>query len=281
MDDETGYYYYGARYYDPNTSVWLSVDPLAVYNPVIETEFYGDGQHNGGVFNSGNLNAYIYCYQNPVIYIDPNGKQVNVTREFRAVPNIQPQRHIPASPRTVPTVEPSPSPWYMEAMVAVGSKLAIVGAVFTPIMVGAPAPAPKLKFDPNLPNAPSNGDSNDGITLYRGVSSDYTTATKREMYNNAKFGVAIPLGEEGGHDDPDLHAKGNNNSIFTSWTTDKKVADKFARGSGGKYPGVILSKKFKFGEAYPNTSQAAQKANEGEWLVPGIVTGANVAKVKK
>lgn len=40
---------------------------------------YIDGQHNGGVYNSGNLAAYGYCYQNPLKYIDPNGKQVNVT----------------------------------------------------------------------------------------------------------------------------------------------------------------------------------------------------------
>ena len=41
----------------------------------METEFYGDGQHNGGVFFWGNLNPYIYTYQNPIKYIDPNGKQ--------------------------------------------------------------------------------------------------------------------------------------------------------------------------------------------------------------
>jgi RHS repeat-associated protein len=29
LDDETGLYYYGARYYDARTSVWLAVDPLA------------------------------------------------------------------------------------------------------------------------------------------------------------------------------------------------------------------------------------------------------------
>lgn len=88
LDEATGLYYYGARYYDPNTSVWLSVDPLAIYHPVNETEFYGDGQHNGGVFNSGNLNAYIYCYQNPIKYIDPNGKQVVAleTRSFAPFP---------------------------------------------------------------------------------------------------------------------------------------------------------------------------------------------------
>lgn len=75
LDDDTGLYYYGARYYNPRLSIWYGVDPLAVYNPVMETEFYGDGQHNGGVFYWGNLNPYIYTYQNPIKYIDPNGKQ--------------------------------------------------------------------------------------------------------------------------------------------------------------------------------------------------------------
>jgi len=41
----------------------------------METEHYIDGQHNGGAFNSFNLNTYGYCYQNPVLYVDPNGKQ--------------------------------------------------------------------------------------------------------------------------------------------------------------------------------------------------------------
>ena len=51
------------------------MDPLAVYDPVLQSQFYGDGEHNGGVYNQGNLNPYIYCYQNPIKYIDPNGKQ--------------------------------------------------------------------------------------------------------------------------------------------------------------------------------------------------------------
>jgi RHS repeat-associated protein len=29
LDDETGLFYYGARYYDPKTSIWASVDPKA------------------------------------------------------------------------------------------------------------------------------------------------------------------------------------------------------------------------------------------------------------
>ncbi|MBP2619252.1 SpvB/TcaC N-terminal domain-containing protein [Chryseobacterium jejuense] len=76
QDDETGYYYYGARYYNPRVSLWLNVDPLADYNPLYNDQAYIDGEHNGGVYNSGNNNPYIYCYQNPIKYIDPNGKQV-------------------------------------------------------------------------------------------------------------------------------------------------------------------------------------------------------------
>lgn len=79
LDAETGYYYYGARYYNPRVSLWLNVDPLADYNPFYNKEHYIDGQHNGGVYNSGNLAPYAYTYQNPVVYVDPNGKQAKVT----------------------------------------------------------------------------------------------------------------------------------------------------------------------------------------------------------
>lgn len=52
-DEETGMYYYGARYYVPELSIWLSVDPLADERP--------------------NLSPYNYCQWNPVRLIDPTG----------------------------------------------------------------------------------------------------------------------------------------------------------------------------------------------------------------
>ena len=55
LDEETGLYYYHARYYDPRLSVWLSVDPLA------EKYFW--------------TSSYVYCLNNPVKYTDPDGKQ--------------------------------------------------------------------------------------------------------------------------------------------------------------------------------------------------------------
>jgi RHS repeat-associated protein len=76
LDEETGLYYYGARYYSSKESVWLSVDP-----PLING-YYLDGNHDGGVYNSFNLAAYAYCRQNPVIYIDPDGNQFKVVNGF-------------------------------------------------------------------------------------------------------------------------------------------------------------------------------------------------------
>ena len=55
LDQETGYYYYGARYYDPQTALWFGTDPLAHKYPM----------------NS----PYVYCNGNPVIYIDSDGAE--------------------------------------------------------------------------------------------------------------------------------------------------------------------------------------------------------------
>jgi len=85
LDEETGLYYYGARYYNPRTSVWLSVDPIALWQPVQEVEHYIEGQHNGGYFNPKNMSVYGYTYQNPLRYIDPNGKQVEWNKVWNNV----------------------------------------------------------------------------------------------------------------------------------------------------------------------------------------------------
>ena len=75
LDSETNLTYFGARYLDMKTSLWLNTDPLSGYNPIQETEHYIDGQHNGGIYNPMNMATYSYTYNNPIIYIDPNGKQ--------------------------------------------------------------------------------------------------------------------------------------------------------------------------------------------------------------
>ena len=54
FDDETGLYYYGARYMNPMASIWYGVDPLA--------EKYI------------NIGSYIYCHSSPIMLIDPTGE---------------------------------------------------------------------------------------------------------------------------------------------------------------------------------------------------------------
>lgn len=63
LDQETGYYYYGARYYDPGTALWFGTDPLAHKYPM----------------NS----PYIYCNGNPIKYVDPDGRWPWENRNIR------------------------------------------------------------------------------------------------------------------------------------------------------------------------------------------------------
>jgi RHS repeat-associated protein len=51
FDEATGYYYYGARYYDPKRSFWISVDPLAEITQ----------------------SPYTYVWNDPVNFADPSG----------------------------------------------------------------------------------------------------------------------------------------------------------------------------------------------------------------
>lgn len=55
QDEETGLYYYGARYYDTRTSTWPSVDPLWELPDEVDKS------------------PYAYVVNNPLIYNDPDG----------------------------------------------------------------------------------------------------------------------------------------------------------------------------------------------------------------
>jgi len=66
-DEETGYYYFGKRYYDPKTQTWISRDPA---------------REDGGV------NLYAYCNDDPVGNFDPIGEAVGP-----AIPGSNPQQN--------------------------------------------------------------------------------------------------------------------------------------------------------------------------------------------
>jgi hypothetical protein len=79
-DEETGLIYFGARYLNPQTSMWLSADPaMGEYVPgaPINDEVRKSNQNlpgMGGVFNYVNLHTYHYAGNNPVKYTDPDGR---------------------------------------------------------------------------------------------------------------------------------------------------------------------------------------------------------------
>jgi len=75
LDPETGLYYFGARYYDPVLSRWISADPIfGKYLPTGDREKDKNLPGYGGVYRPINLNLYTYSYQNPIKYLDPDGK---------------------------------------------------------------------------------------------------------------------------------------------------------------------------------------------------------------
>ena len=67
LDVETGMYYYGARYYEPRLSLWMSVDRFAEKYPA--------------------TSGYNYAINNPVRYIDINGDSIRVSSENRELFN--------------------------------------------------------------------------------------------------------------------------------------------------------------------------------------------------
>ncbi|MDH5231851.1 MAG: RHS repeat-associated core domain-containing protein [Gammaproteobacteria bacterium] len=73
LDSETGYYYFGARYYDPRVSTWISPDPiLEKYLPTVRRGEVTRGV-TGGVYEPTNLSLYSCSRNSPVTLKDPDG----------------------------------------------------------------------------------------------------------------------------------------------------------------------------------------------------------------
>jgi len=66
MDEETGLYYFGARYYEPRQARWKSADPVIVALP------------ERSIRSMGEINPYGYAAGRPTLLIDPDGRAVEV-----------------------------------------------------------------------------------------------------------------------------------------------------------------------------------------------------------
>ena len=65
--------YYGARYLDPRYSRWISTDPaLGEYIPSAGKDI--SKLPSGGIYNPFSQSLFNYSNNNPIKYVDPNGK---------------------------------------------------------------------------------------------------------------------------------------------------------------------------------------------------------------
>ncbi|PSL24015.1 RHS repeat-associated core domain-containing protein, partial [Chitinophaga ginsengisoli] len=286
---------YGMRVYDPRLGKFLSVDPL--------TKSYPE------------LTPYQFASNNPIFNIDLDGAEGTggaakvietggKTALRVAAKNGVIQGAKIVSMQAVEKAVESPGFWKSLGfgLGRIGS--AVGGAIiwtFTPVPNG-PGANPeastwwqeyrRLQDMPNT--APVSGksfmeeDESDYITLHRGVSAD---AKYPVMFALAEMGIAVPMslispiyrggGLDNmipGHTVPEDHSMSDNYSIWTSWTSSESTAATFARGTMGTSNGVILTKTFK--RSLLTVSSTAHEYGESEYLVPGIVTGAKIDKIK-
>ena len=79
-DEETGLYYYRARYYDANTGRFISTDPLNLAKVILlkqsssrEVRYFADSVYRFALTYPQVFNEYLYVINNPVNWIDPYG----------------------------------------------------------------------------------------------------------------------------------------------------------------------------------------------------------------
>ena len=115
-DDETGYSYYGARYYTDRLSIWLSVDPLADKYP--------------------HLSPYAYCANNPVMLVDPDGKASGPPDRVQAAYNMVGTKYKQESTNNLRTGNSKQAMEYMDCTEFVARVMAADGITENVMNIG-------------------------------------------------------------------------------------------------------------------------------------------------
>ncbi|MCP3998755.1 MAG: RHS repeat-associated core domain-containing protein, partial [bacterium] len=72
MDGESGLIYAKARFYDPTIALWLSQDPAGA-----------------DLENPPSLHKYLYVWNNPVFFVDPDGRNPRMERDMHVAAQLQ------------------------------------------------------------------------------------------------------------------------------------------------------------------------------------------------
>ncbi|BDO42095.1 hypothetical protein CELD12_15850 [Cellulomonas sp. NTE-D12] len=255
--DPTGLLYLRARYYDPTTGQFLTIDPLlaTTHQP------------------------YAYTPGNPLQLTDPLGLDwldnfsdgiaafgdaitFGGTQQIRRLINygLNGETEDPANSCT--------AAYKWGQGIGIATSFAIDGAGLVEFGAKAIAfgkvlhAADEGKTVAKAARAAETAD--EGSFLYRGLAADHPGL------QDAAKGIAEP---RGGHASPSLHNGGNTLSEFTSWTTDESIARDIA--SEGNGPGVVM-RIANADDAGFSRVASPDVYNESEVLIKGRVTGADV-----
>jgi RHS repeat-associated protein len=231
LDPETGLYYYGARYLDPKTSRWLGVDPaMGEYVPAPGQDV-SKLSGMGGVYNTINLHCYHYAGNNPVKYIDPDGrspvdyeKRIKEIKEAGA--NARADYGRLATRTTVPEMGLSrDGPCHMRALGGVAESF--IGPNMTPGELGQFTTTVTSGANPIVEPSPSFYVEDSGAVIEKALGildpgNNYKVTVARpgdENYNQVKDNAVGSILRVGGHfqeGDPKGNFRWDGNSGLTN-----------------------------------------------------------------
>jgi RHS repeat-associated protein len=138
-DEQTGLYYYGARYYAPWLARWTAADPAGIKD---------------------SPNVYAYCRDNPVTLTDPDGQQSDGDLTGLGRTHDTPRQAATARTASAAAAPPKPTPAPQQPPPDSGNPGATAGQQATSQNAGPDAsspasttPAASTSHDPDFPNA--------------------------------------------------------------------------------------------------------------------------------
>jgi RHS repeat-associated protein len=251
QQEPNGLHYMRARYYSTELRRFLNADPIGF---------------------AGGMNWYGYAANNPLSLIDPSGFEPGSSSSIWAGAWTAAVQGGDQFAYTLLTPVRMVGDAFNTARYGITEGLhragimhpAMSGGAFDALTLAGPAALSRPTTVVSRVQSAVASSGDDMVTVYRGVHSRHPDLP------SALQGRANPIG---GHADAALHNAGNNQSVFTSWTTDRATAFDFAAGKYSGFDdagGVILQQRV------PSSSliKSPDAFGEFEVLRSGPVSGA-------